>query len=302
MAQAVHVLDLNFQNRNDAIAAFLVPYSGGAILVESGPGSTIESLKAGLATHGYSVDDVTHVLLTHIHLDHAGAAGWLAQQGADVYVHPRGAPHMIDPSKLIASATRIYQNDMDRLWGEFLAVPEEQVYIPEDGETLTIGNLEFVAHYTPGHANHHIAYGLGDLVFAGDVGGVRMPGYEYVRLPLVPPELHLGKWQSSLELLLEKNFKRIAPTHFGIFNDAEKHIRNALKVVTSTEKWLEEIMPRNPETDELGQQFAQWMYDEAKADGVSEDDLKTYEIANPLHMSATGMSRFWQKYKAENQE
>ena len=299
MAQAVHVLDLNFQNHHDAIAAFLVPYSGGVILVESGPGSTIQGLKAGLAEHGYSVDDVTHLLLTHIHLDHAGAAGWLAQHGAAVYVHPVGAPHMIDPSKLIASATRIYQDDMDRLWGDFLAVPEAQVHVPEDGETISIGDAEFVVHYTPGHANHHIAYGYGDLVFAGDVGGVRMPGCNYVRLPLVPPELHLGKWRSSLALLLEKGYKRIAPTHFGIFNNAEEHVQNGLQAVTTTENWLAEIMPTEPDIEALGRKFSVLMYEEAKEAGVSEREMMTYELANPLHMSATGMARYWKKFKMD---
>ena len=299
MPQTVHVLDLNFQNQHDAIASFLIPYSGGVILVESGPGSTIEGLKAGLAEHGYSVEDVTHLLLTHIHLDHAGAAGWLAQHGTEVYVHPRGATHMIDPSKLIASATRIYQDDMQRLWGDFLAVPEAQVHIPEDGEMITIGDTEFVAHYTPGHANHHIAYGYGNLVFAGDVGGVRMPNCQYVRLPLVPPELHLGKWKSSLELLLEEGYQQIAPTHFGIFDDAEAHIQNALQIVASTEKWLEAIMPSEPSADELGQAFAKLMYDEAKAAGVSQHEMEVYELANPLHMAAMGMSRYWQKYKLD---
>jgi len=299
MANAVHTLDLGFQNKKDAIASFLIPYSGGVILVESGPGSTIEGLKAGLAEYGYRVEDVTHLLLTHIHLDHAGAAGWLARQGAEVYVHPRGAPHMINPEKLIASATRIYKEDMDRLWGEFLPIPEAQIHIPEDSEQIVIGDVVFDVFYTPGHANHHIAYGFGDLVFTGDAGGIRMPGCEYVRLPLVPPELHLGKWQASLELLLEKNFKRIAPTHFGIFDDAERHLHACLEAVTMTENWLAEIMPTEPSIEELGQKFTKWMYAEAKESGVSEADLQTYEIANPLHMSSTGMARYWHKYKVD---
>ncbi len=297
MAQAVYTLDLKFQDHNDAIAAFLIPYSSGAILVESGPGSTTEGLKAGLAEHGFKVSDVTHVLLSHIHLDHAGAAGWLAQQGAEVYVHPVGVPHMINPEKLIASATRIYQDDMDRLWGDFLAVPEDQIHIPEDGENIVIGDLEFTAYFTPGHASHHIAYGFGDLVFSGDVGGVRMPGCDYVRLPLVPPELHLGQWKASLELLLEQNFKRIAPTHFSIFDDAEQHMLNGLKAVEATEKWIEETMPANPEINQLGAKFEAWMYTEAKAANISDKDIETYVIANPLHMSATGISRYWKKFK-----
>lgn len=298
MANTVHTLDLNFQNQHDAIASFLVPYSGGAILVESGPGSTIEGLKAALAEHGYKVSDVTHLLLTHIHLDHAGAAGWLAKHGAEVYVHPRGAPHMIDPRKLIASATRIYRDDMARLWGDFLAVPEAQIHTPEDGERITIGDTEFIAHHTPGHANHHIAYGYGNLVFSGDIGGVRMPNCQYVRLPLVPPELHLGKWQASLEHLLEQDYQRIAPTHFGIFNDAEEHLQEALRVISATNEWLAKVMPSDPELDELGQKFEVWMYQEAEAAGVSKQDLKTYALSNPLHMSATGIARYWKKYKA----
>ena len=296
MARAVHTLDLHFQKKNDAIASFLLPYSGGTVLIESGPGSTTEALQAGLAEHGFGVEDVTHVLLTHIHLDHAGAAGWLARQGAEIYVHPRGAPHMINPERLLVSATRISKEDMDRLWGDFLAVPEAQVHIPEDGEKIVIGDLEFEVFYTPGHANHHIAYGFGDLVFSGDVGGVRMPGCDYVRLPLVPPELHLGKWKNSIEFLLEKNFKRIAPTHFGIFNDAERHLHDGLEAVEATSRWLEEIMPTEPTLEELGTAFKAWMYEEAKAAQVSERDINTYELANPLHMSAMGISRYWKKY------
>ncbi|MCP4140450.1 MAG: MBL fold metallo-hydrolase [Chloroflexi bacterium] len=297
MTQVVHTLDLKFQNRNDAIAAFLIPYSGGAVLVESGPGSTTEGLKAGLDEHGMKISDVTHVLLSHIHLDHAGAAGWLAQQGAEIYVHPRGAPHLINPERLIISATRIYQDKMHTLWGDFLAVPENQLHIPEDGEKFTIGDLEFTAYFTPGHAEHHIAYGFGNLVFTGDVAGVRMPGCDYVRLPLVPPELHLERWQASIELLLEKNFKRIAPTHFSIYDDAEKHLLDALKAAKTTSLWLEEIMPTNPGNDELGVEFTKWMSKEAEANNISEHDLKTYEIANPLHMSSTALARYWTKFR-----
>ena len=297
MAQLAHTLDLNFQNRHDAIAAYLIPHAEGAILVESGPGSTIDALQVRLAEHNLTVKDITHVLLTHIHLDHAGAAGWLSRQGAKVVVHPVGAPHMIDPSKLIASATRIYQDKMETLWGEFLAVPEEQVYIPEDGEILEIGGVEVNIHFTPGHAEHHISYGVDDLVFAGDIGGIRMPDYTYLRLPLVPPELNLEKWQASFEKLLGFHYKRIAPTHFSIFDDAEQHIQNGMKVIANTSKWLDEVMPAEPTTEELGEKFAAWMLAEGEEAGVSADILKTYEIANPLHMAATGLSRYWKKFR-----
>ncbi len=298
MARAIHTLELNFQNRKGAIAAYLIPHSEGAVLVESGPGSTINSLEAGLAEHGQTVSDLTHVFLSHIHLDHAGAAGWLAQQGVQVCVHPHGAPHMLHPEKLIASATRIYKEDMERLWGDFLAVPEDKLIVAKDKQEITVGDLTMTAIHTPGHAEHHISWGIDDdIVFTGDTGGVRMLGYDYIRLPFVPPELHLEKWRDSLEKLLTMNFKRIAPTHFGLFNDAEKHLRSAIATIDSTSRWLEEIMPTEPTVEELGRMVVKWMHEEAHAEGVNEEILKVYEIANPLHMSSTGLARYWKKYR-----
>ena len=298
MARTVHTLDLNFLNRKNAIAAYLVPHSEGAVLVESGPGSTIDALKEGLEKYGLTIKDITYVLLSHIHLDHAGAAGWLSQQGAQVCVHPRGAPHMLRPEKLIASATRIYKENMDRLWGDFLAVPEDKLIVAEDGQEITVGDLTITAIHTPGHAEHHISWGIdNDIVFTGDIGGVRMPGYDYVRLPLVPPELHLEKWYASVEKLLAMNFERIAPTHFGIFDDAEKHLRSAIAAVDSTSHWLDEVMPSEPTIEELGEKVVVWMLEKAQAEGVSKETLKVYEIANPLHMSATGLARYWKKFR-----
>ena len=300
MARNVHTLDLNFQNRNNAIGAYLIPHSEGAMLVESGPGSTIDGLKEGLSKHGYTVGDISHVLLSHIHLDHAGAAGWLAQQGAQICVHPRGAPHMLRPEKLIASATRIYKEDMDRLWGDFLAVPEDKLIVAEDGQKIAAGDLTMTAIHTPGHAEHHISWAIdGDIVFTGDVGGVRMFGYDYVRLPLVPPELHLEKWRASLEKMLSMNFKRVAPTHFGVFDDAESHLNLVIACVDSTSRWLDEVMLSEPTIEELGKMVEAWMLEEALAVGVSEETLQVYEIANPLHMSSMGLTRYWKKYRQE---
>ena len=198
MAQTrVITLDLNFQGRPKAIASYLIRYGDGAVLIESGPGSTRAALEAGLAQESLSPRDVTHVLLTHIHLDHAGAAGWLARQGAQVYVHPVGAPHMLNPDKLIASATRIYGDMMETLWGEFLPVPEEQLNIAQDMQEIVIGNLRFLPINTPGHAEHHYAYLFEGVCFSGDVGGVRIPGYQYLRIPMVPPEMPPSSYMSG---------------------------------------------------------------------------------------------------------
>jgi len=290
-------LDLNFQGRSHAIAAFLVRYADGASLIEIGPGSTLSALQAGLAKECLSPHDITHVLLTHIHLDHAGAAGWLAQQGAEIFVHPVGAPHMLNPEKLIASATRIYGDRMEALWGEFLPVPEIKLKVPKDAEVVKIGALEFLPINTPGHAEHHYSYLFEDILFCGDVGGVRIPGYPYLRVPMPPPELHLERWHESIARLRKEKFAHIAPTHFGIFDDPIWQLDEVEKGLDSASRWLDATLPANPPIDELRQSFTDWMMAEGEKIGLDEEVVKAYELANPLGMSADGLLRYWKKVR-----
>ncbi len=294
----VITLDLNFQGRRHAIASYLIRHAEGAVLIESGPGSTLAGLQAGLAAEGLSPRDVTHVLLTHIHLDHAGAAGWLARQGAQIYVHPVGAPHMVHPEKLLASASRIYGDHMDSLWGEFLPVPEEKLVIVQDEETIKIGNLSFTPVNTPGHAEHHYAYLFEDICFSGDVGGVRIPGYPYLRVPMPPPELHLERWHESIARLRKLKFKTIAPTHFGMFEgDVPWHLDQVDNGLDSASFWLEEIMPSDPSIEEMRKKYTDWVEQEGKVMGLDEDVIRAYELANPLGMSADGLLRYWKKVR-----
>ena len=295
----VVTLDLNFQGRPHAIAAYLIRSSESVVLIESGPGSTLPSLETGLANEGLSPRDVTHVLLTHIHLDHAGAAGWLAQQGAEIYVHPVGAPHMLNPEKLLASAARIYGDRMQSLWGEFLPVPEDKLKVAEDAEEIVVGNLKFVPINTPGHAEHHYAYIFEDWCFSGDVGGVRIPGYPYLRVPMPPPELHLERWHESIARLRKEKFARIAPTHFGIYDDPEWQLREVEKGLDSADRWLEQTMSEDSSIDieALRQSFTEWMTEEAVQMGLSEDVMDAYTLANPPGMSADGLLRYWRKVK-----
>jgi glyoxylase-like metal-dependent hydrolase (beta-lactamase superfamily II) len=290
-------LDLNFQGRPHAIASYLIRQGDAVVLIESGPGSTLSSLEAGLAQEGLSVSDVTHVLLTHIHLDHAGAAGWLAKQGAEIYVHPIGAPHMINPEKLLASAARIYGDRMESLWGEFLPVPQSQLKVVNDAEEIVIGDLRFMPVNTPGHAEHHYVYLFEDIAFCGDVGGVRIPGYQYLRVPMPPPELHLERWHESIVRLRKEKFERIAPTHFGVFEDVEWQLREVEKGLDSAARWLDETMPSNPPLEELRQSFTDWMMKEGEQIGLDAEVVKAYELANPLGMSADGLLRYWKKVK-----
>jgi glyoxylase-like metal-dependent hydrolase (beta-lactamase superfamily II) len=298
----VSTIDLNFQGKPHAIASYAIRHSTGVVLIESGPGSTQAALKAGLADLGFSLPDVTHVLLTHIHLDHAGAAGWLAQQGAQIIVHPVGAPHMLQPEKLIASATRIYGDRMDTLWGDFLPVSEDRLRVVQDEEEIVIGELRFIPINTPGHAEHHYAYLFEDTCFSGDVGGVRIPGYQYLRVPMPPPELNIERWRASLVRLQKTTFTHIAPTHFGIFDDPDWQLNAVEKGLDSAERWLEKIMPADPSLDELRESFTVWLEDEGREVGLSADVIKSFELANPLGMSADGLQRYWKKHRAPSDQ
>jgi len=288
-------LDLNFQGRTQAIASYLIQDGDAVVLVESGPGSCLAGLEAGLLANDLSLADVTHVLLTHIHLDHAGAAGRLARYGAQIYVHPLGEPHLVNPEKLLASATRIYGDAMDSLWGEFLPVPQEQLHVVEDAAEVAIGNLRFTALSTPGHAEHHHVYLFEDVCFSGDVGGVRIPGYRYLRVPMPPPELHIERWRASLARLRALKFDRIAPTHFGIYDDPDWQLREVEKGLDAAERWLEETMPADPPIEELRARFTEWMEAEGRRQGLDPNVTRAYELANPLGMSADGLQRYWKK-------
>ncbi len=292
-------IDLNFQGRTNTIAAYLLRHSTGLVLVESGPGSTVSTLQNVLATQGFSLRDITHVLLTHIHLDHAGAAGFLARQGAQILVHPVGAPHMLNPEKLLSSATRIYGEQMGPLWGDFLPVPPEKLTTLEDNQEVVIGALRLRALHTPGHAEHHIVYQFEDLCFSGDVGAVRIPGHPYLRLPFPPPEFHLEKWRATVARLQGLGFRRIAPTHFGIFDDVDWHFQAMLRVLDEAERWMTATFPAEPPADLLHEQFISWMSTQARTAGLSEAEIEAYRLANPLGMSVDGLLRYWKKYRSQ---
>ncbi len=291
-------LDLNFQGQKGVIASYLLPHQHGAILIESGPGSTQDSLQAGLAAHGYSVHDVTDVLLTHIHLDHAGAAGWLAQQGAHIYVHEVGAPHLIDPSKLLSSAQRIYGEKMQTLWGDFLAVPADKLTPLHDNEVIQVGKICLRALDTPGHAYHHLAYQFEDTVFSGDVGGIRLQELDTISIPMPPPELHLEKWRQSVRRLADLPVRQIAPTHFGLYPEPARHLAKLTRRLDAAQAWIENFMPTNPDLKTLEEKYIAWIDHQNQADGLDAPQSLAIEIVNPAYMSAAGIQRYWLKVRA----
>ncbi len=241
---------------------------------------------------------MTHVFLTHIHLDHAGAADALAQEGAQIFVHPVGAPHMLNPEKLLASATRIYGDLMQPLWGEFLPVPPEKLTVLEDEQEVVIGNLRLTALNTPGRAEHHFALPVRRPVLPRRCGRGANPEHRYMRLPMPPPEFHLEKWRASVLRLQALGFRRIAPTHFGIFEDVEWHLQAILRNLDEVERWMLETLPADPPAEALRETFVAWMEAGGRAAGLTEEGKSTpTRLANPLAMSADGLLRYWKKVR-----
>ena len=299
MPDRLQTLDLHFQDRPHTIATYLLPHADGAALIETGPGSTFPMLQARLADHGLTPADISEVLLTHIHLDHAGAAGHLAQHGATIYAHHVGVPHLSDPQTLLASATRIYGDDMDRLWGDMHPVPDDQLVALDDEDTFPLGNHTALALDTPGHASHHMSYVIGDTCFTGDVGGVRVPGETHVELPLAPPEIRLDHWRASLahlhDAISRQGISHIAPTHFGIYDDVSAHLDRLAGAIDAAEEWTATRLPDHADDPEaLEDAVSEWMHDLATANGVDEEAWERYEMANPSWMAALGLRRYWE--------
>jgi len=291
----IHTLDLNFLDTSHAIAAYLIVGPEGPVLVETGPGSTRENLAARLAEQGYAPADIRHVLVTHIHLDHAGAAGWLAQHGAQIYVHQVGAPHLVDPSKLLNSARRIYGDLMDTLWGETLPVPAERVTPLADNQAIHAAGLIFTALDSPGHAYHHHTFRLGNIAFAGDAAGIRRPGHSLIFLPSPPPEFDLEAWQRSLARLSDESFETIYPTHFGRIDDVREHLKKFNVLLDEAAEFVRIRMQAGAKRDDIVQQYVDWNRERAKAEGISSEVFQKYEVTNPLFMSVDGMLRYWRK-------
>jgi glyoxylase-like metal-dependent hydrolase (beta-lactamase superfamily II) len=186
---------------------------------------------------------------------------------------------------------------MGPLWGEFLAVPEEQLVVHQDGEEIWVGGLCIRAVDTPGHAEHHFSYLIDGDCFTGDIAGVRVGGAKLVRLPTPPPEFHPGKWRESLHKLARLKPARLLPTHFGAYTDPEWHIAAALRELEEIETWMERVMPSGPSIDHLHDEFSDWSLQRLKAEGIGPSLELAQDAVNPAVMSADGIARYWRKFK-----
>ncbi len=294
----LHLIDVQYNGNPGLIGVYVLRHSGGALLIDCGPGITVPALCEGLAALDLTPRDVSDVLLTHIHLDHAGAAGWWARQGAQIHVHPIGAPHLSNPEKLLASARRIYGADPEPLWGALLPVPPAKLTMHADGDAIVIGGCRLTALATPGHTEHHLAYRFENVCFAGDVGGERLNESKHVRPPTPPPETHFGNWRASLAKLRQLDFAWIALTHFGLYDDPRWHLDTLARALDTIEAWTEREMARGVSPDEFRARFGALLLDLARADGLDDATAARYAQVLSTAMSADGVYRYWNKFRA----
>lgn len=298
-SQEPRVIDLTFQGETGIIASFLLESEGELALLETGPESCLETLLDSLARLNVDPAGIAKLIVTHIHLDHSGAAGAFMQRfpRARVYVHERGAPHLIDPSRLVASATRIYGDRMHSLWGQIEPVPADRVVVVGDGDTIRIGARTLEVLYTPGHAVHHVAYYDGNAgnLFAGDVAACRLQGIAHVRPPTPPPEVDLEAWDRSLDRIAQRAPATLFLTHFGPFRDPDRHIQEARENLARWADMVQGGMERGQSREEIVEQVDRYgeriILDEMNDPAL----LPRYELAAPSGMSVDGLMRYFRK-------
>ena len=298
----IHVIDTYFQGMTSVTAVYLLQAPDGPVLIETGPGSTLPVVIDALSERGLTPGDIKHILVTHIHLDHAGAAGWWAQQGAQIYVHPVGAPHLVDPSKLLGSAGRIYGEMMDQLWGEVLPAPAERVTAIETDIPLTIAGLTITPLSTPGHAWHHHVYRLGDgdtaVGFTGDALGIHLPHVGLADLPAPPPEFHLETWQATLDRIAAEQFSTIYPTHFGRMDDPARQLAELRTLLPESVAFVDERQRAGLPREAIVSDYLDWNHARMRAAGADETAVRQMSLANPLFMSVDGILRYLKKRDA----
>lgn len=300
------IADLHFQGRQGVVASYLIRSGDELGLVETGPSTCLPHLLDAVDACG-GIDRLTAVAVTHIHLDHSGAVGQLLAQApkARCYVHRIGAPHLIDPSKLLRSATRIYGDDMDRLWGEVLPAPGDRVVAVDDGDVIRVGGTDLRVVYTPGHASHHMA--LYDqergAVFTGDVAGVRLQGCGHVRPPTPPPDIDLALWRDSVDTLMQLRPEALLLTHYGSHSgDLDRHLAQLLRRLDRWTELVRRAMEAGQDSPAIVDLLRREGDDELLAEDGDSELLGRYELGSPYGMSVDGLLRFLEKSGSPSRE
>lgn len=296
----VHTIDLMFQDTPGVIASYVFDTGDGLAIVDTGPTSTLEALEEGLKGLGAGLGDVRHILLSHIHFDHAGAAGNILERArkARVYVHEKGAPHMINPEKLLASATQIYGDQMDTLWGEMRPIDADRLTVLSGGEGFRIGQADVHALYTPGHAVHHLAYHVGYELFTGDVGGIRLIEKQTPRAPTPPPDINLELWRESIETLRKLDARTLHLAHFGSYAQSQAHWDGLLQTMGLDAERVKEPLQDGKDFEYIKDGFTEVLLSELADEDPALPAL--YEFACPPWMSVQGLMRYWTRKAARS--
>jgi glyoxylase-like metal-dependent hydrolase (beta-lactamase superfamily II) len=294
----VHVLDTNHLARPGIIAVTLLETNDGIALFDTGADSTFDHVVSEMNRRGFSPNDVRHVFLSHIHLDHAGAAWRFAEAGASIYVHRLGRKHLVDPRRLMESARRIFGDRMDRLWGEMRPINEEQVHATADGTAIQVGEFKIHPLATPGHASHHNVYHWDDNLFGGDVAGVRLDDGPPVP-PFVPPELNIEDWLASIEKM-RLGAQRLYLPHCGVAGGKlEAHFDALAERVQRWAEWFRDRLRIGKSEPDLIAEFARYEAQDIVRSGAAAERVADYERADPSFMAVSASMRYWQKFHPE---
>jgi glyoxylase-like metal-dependent hydrolase (beta-lactamase superfamily II) len=294
----ISILDTNWVGRPHSIAAALLESDGHRAIIDPGPESTLAMLRERLHARGLSVAQLDAILLTHIHLDHAGASGSLVRENPKlvVYVHDLGAPHMIDPSRLLASAQRLWPDTLHQLFGDTLPVPKENLRILQGGEKLTLGTRKVEAEYTPGHASHHVTYfdAAENIAFVGDTTGVRIDNGPYILPATPPPDISLEIWEKSFATILARRPSRLFLTHFGFAGNPAEHIEEFRRRLHHWAQLAAEVLRSASSEEEAKKAFV------ARAQGEMQEQLGLEEADHHaftagLDLSYLGLARYLRK-------
>jgi glyoxylase-like metal-dependent hydrolase (beta-lactamase superfamily II) len=266
-------------------------------LVDPGPSTCLEMLELGLQSQGLVFDDVTHLLLTHIHLDHAGATGVITRRfpHVRVMVHERGAAHLSDPTKLLQSATRLYGDSMDRLWGEVAPVPRVNLIALAGGEQIEAGGRTFEVAYTPGHASHHVSYfdRANRVAYVGDTAGVCID-QGYVLPPTPPPDIDIDLWRESVGRIEAWDPGALFITHFGPITTVRRNLRDLLENLDVMGGLVRTLLNEPGTEEQRLQRFGQQLRSELRRH-MTESQIPAYSIAAPLELLWLGLARYWRK-------
>ncbi len=295
LASGISFADLDFQGLPRIIATGLLHGPDGIALVDPGPSSSLPALERHLRGVGASLADVTALLVTHIHLDHSGAAGTLLARNPRirVFVHERGAPHMVDPAKLLSSAGRLYGADMETLWGEVLPVPASAIVALSGGELISAGGRAWHVAYTPGHASHHVSYFSDEtgIAFVGDTAGVQVVPGGIVLPPTPPPDIDVPAWMASLDMIERWHPRSLFLTHFGPTDTPSAHLAELRDHLQLSERLAREAVVRFD--DEPAREA--WFMDQLThlvARRTSDTDVRAYQVAGRFDLNWRGMSRY----------